>query len=51
MLEGSSYDSSEVDMVMKNGQLIERGQTEDIFERPQQEYTRQLIRASLTSTL
>ena len=22
MLEGSSYDSSEVDMVMKNGQLV-----------------------------
>lgn len=32
-------------IVMKEGQLIERGSVEDIFRNPQQEYTRKLLKA------
>ena len=34
-------------MVMKDGRVIEQGQTGEIFENPQQEYTRTLLNASL----
>ena len=34
-------------MVMKNGKIIEQGSTEQIFKRPQQPYTKQLIQASM----
>lgn len=34
-------------MVMKNGKIIEQGATTQIFEQPQQPYTKQLIKASL----
>ena len=32
-------------VVMKNGQVVESGTTEEIFERPKQEYTQMLIEA------
>ena len=34
-------------IVMKNGQIVEQGTTEDIFNNPQQNYTKQLISAAL----
>ncbi|MDO4162421.1 MAG: ATP-binding cassette domain-containing protein, partial [Pseudomonadota bacterium] len=34
-------------MVMKNGKIVEQGFTKQIFEQPQQRYTRQLIHASI----
>jgi ABC-type microcin C transport system duplicated ATPase subunit YejF len=34
-------------LVMKDGRVIERGATPDIFERPQQDYTRRLIAAAM----
>lgn len=34
-------------MVMKDGKVIEKGTTTQIFEQPQQPYTQQLIKASL----
>jgi ABC-type microcin C transport system duplicated ATPase subunit YejF len=34
-------------LVMKDGGIVERGATEEIFERPTQDYTRELIRAAL----
>lgn len=37
-------------LVMKEGSIIERGGTEEIFKFPQQEYTRQLIAAIPTRT-
>jgi oligopeptide transport system ATP-binding protein len=33
-------------MVMKNGEIIEQGPTDDIFDRPQNEYTKSLITSS-----
>ena len=36
-------------MVMKDGQLIEAGKTEDLFTQPRSEYTRTLLNASLYS--
>ena len=33
-------------LVMKNGKVVERGSAEAIFERPQQDYTRELIAAA-----
>ena len=33
-------------MVMREGKIVEEGKTEDIFERPQQDYTRNLIASS-----
>ncbi|MCP4187386.1 MAG: ABC transporter ATP-binding protein [Gammaproteobacteria bacterium] len=38
-------------MVMREGKLIEQGTNDDIFDNPQQAYTRQLIKASLSSAL
>ncbi|MCI8291927.1 MAG: ABC transporter ATP-binding protein [Hespellia sp.] len=37
-------------LVMKEGRIIERGKTEEIFEFPKQEYTKQLIAAIPTRT-
>lgn len=34
-------------IVMRNGQVVEYGTVEDVFDRPQQEYTRELSQASL----
>lgn len=34
-------------MVMKDGQIIETGDTEDVFHYPKEEYTRKLLTASL----
>lgn len=34
-------------MVMKNGKIVEQGFTKQIFEQPQERYTRQLIHASI----
>jgi oligopeptide transport system ATP-binding protein len=36
-------------MVMKNGKVVERGNAEQIFEKPQQDYTRDLIAAAFLS--
>ena len=33
-------------MVMRDGQIIEKGITRDIFERPKQDYTKSLITSS-----
>ena len=33
-------------MVMRDGQIIEKGKTRDIFERPKQDYTKSLITSS-----
>ena len=33
-------------MVMKNGKVVERGPAEAIFERPKEDYTRDLIAAA-----
>ncbi len=33
-------------VVMKNGKIVEEGQTEDIFESPHHEYTKTLIGAA-----
>lgn len=33
--------------VMKNGEIIETGKTKDVFTKPQHEYTRQLVQASV----
>ncbi len=32
-------------VVMKNGEIVEEGETEEIFKNPQHEYTKQLIEA------
>jgi ABC-type dipeptide/oligopeptide/nickel transport system ATPase component len=32
-------------LIMKNGRLIETGSQEDIFERPREAYTRELLDA------
>lgn len=37
-------------LVMKAGSIIERGRADEIFEQPQQEYTKQLIHAIPTRT-
>ena len=34
-------------MVMRAGEIVERGDADRVFEHPQQEYTRQLVSASL----
>ncbi len=34
-------------LVMRNGQVVEQGETQEIFERPTHEYTRALLSASL----
>ena len=34
-------------MVMKSGRVVEEGETDAIFERPQEEYTRELMAAAL----
>ncbi|MDO6687666.1 MULTISPECIES: ABC transporter ATP-binding protein [unclassified Agarivorans] len=34
-------------MVMQHGQLVEQGETEQLFSQPKQEYTRRLINAAL----
>lgn len=33
--------------VMKDGKIIETGQTKEVFDHPQNEYTRQLIEDSI----
>jgi oligopeptide transport system ATP-binding protein len=33
-------------LVMRGGEIVERGPTADVFERPQAEYTRALLRAA-----
>ncbi|MCP4433280.1 MAG: microcin ABC transporter ATP-binding protein, partial [Gammaproteobacteria bacterium] len=38
-------------LVMQDGKLIEQGANDDIFSNPRQAYTRQLIKASLSSAL
>ncbi len=40
------YQMSDRIMVMKEGEIIEQGDTEEIFRNPQKEYTRQLLRES-----
>jgi microcin C transport system ATP-binding protein len=37
-------------IVMRSGQVVERGETETLFASPQDDYTRTLLRASLFST-
>ena len=37
-------------MVMKSGKVVERGPVEAIFERPQEDYTRDLIAAAFLTT-
>jgi microcin C transport system ATP-binding protein len=34
-------------LVLKNGKIVEYGDADDIFQRPQHEYTRELLSASL----
>jgi len=34
-------------LVMKDGRIVERGATREIFERPRQDYTRRLIAAAM----
>jgi len=34
-------------MVMKDGRVVEQGETETLFRQPAQEYTRQLLTAAL----
>ncbi len=34
-------------IVIRNGQVVEQGEVESVFDHPQQEYTRELARASL----
>ncbi len=38
-------------IVMKQGEIIESGSSEDIFNRPQQNYTKNLLSAALSNTL
>ncbi len=38
-------------IVMKNGVVVERGDADDIFERPQNAYTKQLMQASMVATV
>ncbi|MCP4232935.1 MAG: ATP-binding cassette domain-containing protein, partial [Aestuariibacter sp.] len=38
-------------LVMQEGKLVEQGSNNDIFNNPRQAYTRQLIKASLSSAL
>jgi peptide/nickel transport system ATP-binding protein len=38
-------------LVMKAGKVVERGTAEDIFERPEEEYTRQLLRAAMMDSV
>ena len=33
-------------MVMKEGKIVEIGETEEVFAHPREEYTRQLLRES-----
>ena len=33
-------------MILSNGEIVEIGETEEIFYSPQSDYTRQLIKAS-----
>ena len=35
-------------IVMKNGKIVEQGATDEIFERPRQDYTRDLIAAAFS---
>jgi len=37
-------------LVMKAGQVVEQGSAEDVFQRPQHPYTRQLLDAALASS-
>ena len=39
--------SSSYSLVLKNGEIIETGKTKDVFTKPQHEYTRQLVQASV----
>ncbi|MDP4076602.1 hypothetical protein QYL93_19405 [Acidovorax sp. A1169] len=38
-------------IVMENGRIVEEGSVADIFDRPQQPYTRALLGAATTSDL
>ena len=38
-------------IVMKQGQIVEQGETEELFNSPQQEYTKALLQASLFTEL
>lgn len=38
-------------LVMKDGEIIERGRADEIFDHPQEEYTKQLINAIPTRTM
>ncbi|TNM67350.1 ABC transporter ATP-binding protein [Streptomyces sp. NP160] len=42
---GVVYHVSDEVLVMKDGRVVERGTAEEVFERPQQPYTRQLVSA------
>jgi peptide/nickel transport system ATP-binding protein len=42
---GVVYHVSDDVLVMKDGRVVERGTAEDVFERPQQPYTRELVSA------
>jgi oligopeptide transport system ATP-binding protein len=35
-------------IVMKNGKIVEQGETEAIFDHPQEDYTRDLIAAAFS---
>ena len=38
-------------LVMKSGRIVERGETDDLFDNPEQEYTRRLIESIPGGTL
>jgi ABC-type microcin C transport system duplicated ATPase subunit YejF len=38
-------------MVMRNGQVVERGTVEAIFDKPKEQYTRELITAAFLRNL
>ena len=40
------YQMSDRIMVMKEGKIVEIGETEEVFAHPREEYTRQLLRES-----
>ncbi len=41
-----AYQISDHVMVMKNGKVVEYGETKDVYKNPQAEYTKQLLKAA-----